>query len=393
MKLRLITEGTTTFEAPVQDENTKFPPGTAPIFYNTKTELSRDITVLLLSCITPDDYLDAMAATGVRGLRVAHETRIPAIINDHNPVAVSIIKKNAKFICGSTRITCDDANRLMCTERFDAIDLDPFGTPVPFLDAAARAAKRYLFITATDTAPLCGAHLKAGIRRYFTTPRNTEYHAEVGLRIMMGAMAKELVKYDRGMEPILSFAKNHYFRTHIRIHSSVTAAESTMDLIGFIMQCPKCLYRTEQKGSLIPRSQTCLMCGAETEAIGPLWMGSLQNKETIITLLTKLPTMQFRTTKQIDKLLRQLLAEPDTCTFYDYHIISHNLHKSPPRMNELISGLNTLGYYTVRTHFADTGIKTTAPLLVIEEWINTWNRKQKNHTEIDNEKKQNNYAE
>jgi hypothetical protein len=42
----------------------------------------------------------------------------------------------------------------------------------PYLDSLIRSARRYLFITATDTAPLCGAHLKAGMRRYFS-PRST----------------------------------------------------------------------------------------------------------------------------------------------------------------------------------------------------------------------------
>ena len=373
MEYRLVTEGSTTFEAPVQDENTAFPPGTAPVFYNTRMEFNRDMTVLLLSCITPENYLDAMAATGVRGLRVAHETGTPAVINDRDPAAVAIIEENAKAIGGDIRVTCDDANRLMCTERFDAIDLDPFGTPAPFLDAASRAAKRYLFVTATDTAPLCGAHLKAGMRRYFATPRNTEYHAEIGLRMMMGAMAKELVKYDRGMEPVLSFAKDHYFRSHVRVLGRATAAKTTMDQIGFVMQCPKCLYRAEQKGSLLPQSHTCPYCGAETEATGPLWMGLLQDRGTITTLLEKLPAMRFGTAKQMDKLLRQLLAEPETCTFYDYHVISRNLHVSPPAMDEMITGLNNLGYATVRTHFAVTGIKTTAPLHVIEKWIRAWN--------------------
>jgi len=373
MEYRLVTEGSTTFETPVQDESTAFPPGTAPVFFNTKVEFNRDMTILLLACLPMEDYLDAMAATGVRGLRVAHETGTPSIINDRDPAAVAIIEENAKAIGGNIRVTCDDVNRLMCTERFDAIDLDPFGTPAPFLDAASRAAKRYLFVTATDTAPLCGAHLKAGMRRYFATPKNTEYHAEVGLRMMMGAMAKELVKYDRGMEPILSFAKNHYFRSHVRILGRVTAAEATMDQIGFVMQCPKCFYRAEQKGSLLPHSNTCPCCGAETEAIGPLWMGQLQNKGIVTALLEKLPTMRFGTAKQMDKLLRQLLAEPETCTFYDYHVISRNLRVSPPAMDDMITGLKNLGYATSRTHFAVTGIKTTAPLHVIEEWIRAWN--------------------
>lgn len=373
MEYRLVTEGSTTFEAPVQDETTQFPPGTAQVFYNTKMELNRDMTVLLLAHLKPAQYLDAMAATGVRGLRVAHETATPVVINDRDPGAVAVISANAGTIGGDIRVTCDDANRLMCSERFDAIDLDPFGTPAPFLDAAARAAKHYLFVTATDTAPLCGAHLKAGIRRYFATPKNTEYHAEVGLRMMMAAMARDLVKYDRGMEPVLSFAKNHYFRSHVRVISRVTAADATIAQIGFVMQCRACLYRGEQKGSLLPKPHTCLCCGAETEPIGPLWMGPLEDQGILTSLIDLLPAMLFGTAKQMDKLLRLLAAEPDTCSFYDYHIIARNLRVSPPAMDEMITSLNDLGYYTVRTHFCVTGIKTTAPLGVVEQWIISWN--------------------
>ncbi|MDO9522520.1 MAG: tRNA (guanine(10)-N(2))-dimethyltransferase [Methanocorpusculum sp.] len=374
MECREITEGSTTFTAPVQDETTHFPPGSAPVFYNTKMEFNRDMTVLLTKIIQPADYLDAMAATGVRGLRIANEAGIPVTINDRDEQAVRIIKANAEKLGGSITVTCDDANRLMCTERFDSIDLDPFGTPVPFLDAASRAAKHYLFVTATDTAPLCGAHFKAGCRRYFATPRNTEYHAEVGLRMMMGTMARELVKYDRGMKPILSFAKSHYFRSHVRVLGRVSAADETMGQIGFVMQCPKCLYRAEQKGALYPKTHVCPYCGVESVPVGPLWMGPLQEKEILAEMLTVLPDMQFGTKRQMEKLLTFLLAEPETCTYYDYHIVSRNMKVSPPNMEELIASLNEAGYYTTRTHFCDTGIKTTASLPLIEEMIRLWNK-------------------
>ncbi len=373
MEYREVTEGSTTFEAPVQDEHTQFPPGTAPVFYNTKMELNRDMTVLLLAHLKPENYLDVMAATGVRGLRVAHECSIPVTINDHDPLAVGMIQENADRIGGDIRVTCDDANHLMCKDRFDAVDLDPFGSPIPFLDAASRSSRRYLFVTATDTAPLCGAHLKAGLRRYFAVPKNTEYHAEVGLRMMMGAMARDLVKYDRGMEPILSFARSHYFRSHIRVLGRVSAADRTLTQIGFVMQCPHCLYRAEQKGNLLPVPHTCPRCGAETEPIGPLWMGPLQNKTVIRELQDLLPQMQFGTARQMEKLLNTLAAEPDTCTFYDYHIISRNLRVSPPPIEDLLAGLTEQGYTAVRTHFCVTGIKTDAPLDAMEEWIRRWN--------------------
>jgi tRNA (guanine26-N2/guanine27-N2)-dimethyltransferase len=372
MDLHEITEGSTTFYAPVQDENAEFPPGSAPVFYNTRMEFNRDMTILLMSVIKPEEYLDSMAATGIRGLRVANETHVPAIINDFNPTAVKIIEENAKRFDEDIKVTCDDANRLMCSGRYDAVDLDPFGTPMPFLDAASRAAKRYLFVTATDTAPLCGAHLKAGLRRYFSTPINTEYHSEVGLRMMMGAMARELVKYDRGMEPILSFAKNHYYRSHVKIIAKVPAADATMGEIGFIHECPNCLYRSEEKGALLPTEEVCPYCGAKTLPIGPLWMGKLQGEGIIDAMLENLPSMQFGTGRQMEKFLNILKDEPDCGFFYDYHAICRDIRVSPPKMEDFVAKLNDMGYVTARTHFHPTGIKTSASLGVLTEVLKDW---------------------
>ena len=80
MECREITEGSTTFTAPVQDETAQFPPGSAPVFYNTKMAFNRDMTVLLTKVIQPADYLDAMAATGVRGLVVISCLRLPSTL-------------------------------------------------------------------------------------------------------------------------------------------------------------------------------------------------------------------------------------------------------------------------------------------------------------------------
>jgi len=54
-----------------------------------------------------------------------------------------------------------NANVVMLDNSFDIIDLDPFGTPAPFLDAPV-LNKAVALHYCTDTAPLCGAHKKAG---------------------------------------------------------------------------------------------------------------------------------------------------------------------------------------------------------------------------------------
>ena len=92
MDLIEVSEGKTRFFVPArQDAASRFPPGSAPVFFNRRMELNRDATVLLLSILNPSDYLDAMGATGVRGIRVANECGIPVTINDRDPLGIDLI--------------------------------------------------------------------------------------------------------------------------------------------------------------------------------------------------------------------------------------------------------------------------------------------------------------
>lgn len=52
----------------------------------------------------------------------------------------------------------DTAVLLAPAQAYDAIDLDPYGTPVQFLDSAVQAVSEggLLAVTATDMAVLCG---------------------------------------------------------------------------------------------------------------------------------------------------------------------------------------------------------------------------------------------
>ncbi|MDK2975089.1 MAG: tRNA (guanine26-N2/guanine27-N2)-dimethyltransferase [Methanofollis sp.] len=363
-----VTEGKTTFLVPVQNEESTFPPGSARVFYNRKMEANRDGTVLFLAAVRPSEYLDAMGATGVRGLRVANETGIAVTINDIDPSAAAEIRVNAGRIDGAIEVTCQDANALMSTRRFDAVDLDPFGTPAPFVDASCRSAKRYLFITATDTAPLCGAHLKAGMRRYFARPMNTEYHGEVGLRILLGFAAREMIKYDRGIEPLFCFAHEHFVRLHLRTHPRVKYADRTLDRIGYVMQCTGCFYREEKTGFL-SETAVCPCCGSVLQAIGPLWLGAVNDPDTLLAMETLLPEMALGTASYLARLLPLLREELPTSTFYDYHRIAKALRTSPPAIDIVMERLRNDGYRATRTHYEGTGIRTDAPLAAIEAAI------------------------
>jgi len=369
MGLVEITEGTTRFFVPEQDAGSSFPPGTGAVFYNRRMELNRDATILFLRHTEVTSYLDAMGASGARGLRVAHECGIPATINDYNPDAVDLIERNAAGIYeGEVSVTQADCRVLMAGRRFDAVDLDPFGTPAPFVDVAATSAKRYLFVTATDTAPLCGAHLKAGMRRYGARPLNTEYHSEVGLRILLGFVAREVVKYDRGIEPLFCFAREHFVRLHLRVTRGAGRADKTVARIGYIHQCPECPERLEEAG-ITAGCHVCPRCGKRMTAAGPLWLGPVNDRDLIHAMAGGLGETPLGTSGALGRLLTILGDELDTSTFYNYHRLAKCWHTSPRGMDEVLACLKDAGYEASRTHYDGRGIKTTAPLDVLRECI------------------------
>lgn len=363
-----VTEGRTRFFVPRQDPHLQFPPGGGPVFYNPRMELNRDVTILLLSVLRPEDYLDAMGASGARGLRVAHEIGIPVTINDWSQRAVDLARQNVERLGLSAEVTHSDANALMSVRKFDAVDLDPFGTPAPFVDAAARSAGRYLFVTATDTAPLCGAHLKAGMRRYFSRPRNTEYHAEVGLRTLLGFVVREVIKDDCGVEPLFCYAHEHFHRLHLRLRDGAAAADRTLARIGYIMQCRDCLYRTEQTG-LLPEPEECPLCGADLVPVGPLWTGRINDDPTLAAMEELLPLVNVGNRARIARLLSTCRQELETSSHYDYHVIAKSLRVSPGSIETVIERLVGLGYRASRAHYSGTAIKTDAPLSVLEKVI------------------------
>lgn len=363
-----VEEGLTRFFVPLQDRSHAFPPGTAPVFYNPRMELNRDATVLFVSSVRPRTYLDAMGASGVRGIRIASECGVPVTVNDRDPRAVRLIHENASHAGVGIEVTCENIHTILSCRRFDAVDLDPYGSPAPYCDSAIRGTLRFLMVTATDTAPLCGAHKKAGVRRYFAHPVNTEYHAETGLRILLAFVVREAVKYDRGIRPLFCFSREHYVRAHFLLENGAGRADAAVAGIGFIHQCTACPDRTEQHG-ILPVPGPCPSCGSPTIPIGPLWLGAIQDPGILSAMLERLPEQPLNTARELEPLLQTLRGELPTSSFYDYHLLAKRRKVSPRPIGEVITGIRNAGYHAGRTHYSGTGIKTDAPWQVITDQL------------------------
>lgn len=362
MLTKIITEGTTKVEVPIPDENSSFPPSSVAVFYNPAMRLNRDIAVATLSCFSKNNpeytYLDALSASGIRGLRVANEVGLCATMSDWDDISFELIKKNIEFNNLTNCIAVKrNANVVMLDGSFDIIDLDPFGSPAPFLDAACFSSKRLLCVTATDTAPLCGAHKKAGIRNYASVPLKTEYYPEMGVRILMGAVARTLAKYDKAMAPLLSYASAHYVRVFASVKKSIVAADDCLKSLGFLYHCFKCGERGWKYGLAVHMPEKCPTCGHTTSLAGPLWLGRLHEREFCEQVLAEVKKRDFSGAEKLITLCRDELDIP---MHYDYHKLCKSLGITVMPTDELIFALRERGFQASRTHFTGISFKTDA---------------------------------
>ena len=348
--MNLITEGAVTFE-------------TEGAFYNPRMALNRDINVAMTRSLGISQYLDALAASGIRGMRVAREAEAKEVsLNDVSPEACRLMEKNLARNSISATVTCCNANVLLHERHFQAVDLDPFGSPSSYLSAASRSALEYLFVTATDTAPLCGAHPMSGIRKYLARPLRTPYHREMGARILLGLAARELARLDKSMHPLLTHVTDHYVRIYLRVCKGAKLADRCLEKMGYVEHCPVCGSYTllnEPKPSGV-----CSHCSGKTGLAGPLWLGRVQDGPAINNALRT-----SNLSRRAEKILTSCAGEIDAPMYYDHHSICERLSLTPDRIDLILERLSSRGFQASRTHFYGLGIKTDANMEDVEEAI------------------------
>ena len=76
------------------------------------------------------------------------------------------------------------------SQAYDAVDLDPYGSPTQLLDSAVQAVAEggLLLVTATDMAVLCGNNGEACWGKYGSYPLHRPYCHEMALRILLASI-------------------------------------------------------------------------------------------------------------------------------------------------------------------------------------------------------------
>lgn len=337
-----------------------------PVFYNPLMKINRDLSVLLLNSIENMDMQigDPMAGTGVRAARFLTELKKGKIrlikINDLSENAVETIKENIeknkeKIHIKEIEITQKDANLFILeSSGFDYIDIDPFGTPNPFLNSAMQRISRngILAVTATDTASLCGTYPKTCRRLYYAEPLRNEHMHELGLRILIRKVQLIASQYEKALIPICSYYKDHYFRIFFRCEKQKTKTDEIIKKHQYFHYCNKCLnYFVSKKNT-----EHCQECTKEMLTAGPLYTGQINDEE----LLKKMN--DEANDKETKKFIELILNESKikNVGFIDLHQYSRKYDAIIPRTDSVIQRLVQKGFLAEKTTFDKYAIKTTA---------------------------------
>ena len=344
MKFHQIVEGKTKIVVP-KVLHTKGPGKKGGVFYNPVMEFNRDVSVMVLNALNKKNILDGLAGTGIRGVRIANEIGGNVVIDDGNKEAYKIIKRNIKLNnLGNVVAENKKINTLLSENRYDYIDIDPFGSPACFIDSAMQSIRKngVIGITATDTATLCGVYPKTCLRRYSATPLKTGYAKEIGLRLLIGFCIREGAKYDSGFKPLLGHSTDHYFRVYLQAEKGVKKADKCMEKIGYVLHD----FKTGER-------KICKEADKNYSIAGPLWIGKLFDKKFLNKIEIK---DYFGTKKRIIKMLGLWKDEANaSALYYEVNNIAKMVKTSPLPMAKILKLLSSS-----RTHFSPTAFKTDA---------------------------------
>jgi tRNA (guanine26-N2/guanine27-N2)-dimethyltransferase len=366
-------EGRTKLLVPA-DSLTSRVPETFPVFFNPAAKLNRDVSVAVAAATRPADFLDVLAGTGARGVRIASEsgadTRVTMV--DFNRMALPYASKNARKngVAQRCEVVHSEANAYLYSrferdEKFDAVDVDPFGTPAPYLQAAlvASADGATLSFTATDAAVLCGVYPAVALRRYGSAAPRSEFVHETAIRILVAFAVEMGGINDIGVSPLLAHSTLHYLRVFLTVTRGAKAADVSRGLLGFVTQCSACHSRSSGTAPL----SKCPRCGSKVRSAGPLWVGSLCNGRTVAEAQRFCAAQGW---KDSEATLSSLVGVDGFPPFsYSLERVASRLRVSSTQVQKVANVLRSSGYRCMRQPFEEVSIKTDAGYGEVEKAV------------------------
>ncbi|KAI8812146.1 N2,N2-dimethylguanosine tRNA methyltransferase [Cladochytrium replicatum] len=392
------------------------------VFYNPVQEFNRDLSIAILNvfgdilagekvaCEKSKELinesvklhiLEALSATGLRGVRYAKEIpRVARVVaNDLDREAFEAIQKNVEHngVGDIVQANLGDATMVMYrtlaeNRSYDVIDLDPYGSAAPFIDGAIQCVANggMLCVTCTDMAVLAGGQTEACFAKYgaMSIPNNPACH-EMGLRILLHSLQSAAARHKRYIVPIVSASIDFYVRVFVRVFTSAQEVKRAASKTSVAYQCVSCksfwiqaVGRVSENGASCkytpgtgpPVGTVCEICGSKLHFGGPFWTSSIHDQIFIRKLLdhVKSSSSKYGTHTRLMGMITVMSEEIDVPLYYSLPSLCKTLHCTSPTLLAVHSAILHQGYKVSISHASDSSIKTSAPPAVVWDIMKSW---------------------
>lgn len=365
LKLALAREGSTDLFVPEESLRAK-EPKTFPAFFNPAARVNRDVSVAIARATRPRTFLDALAGIGARGVRIANECsrRTEVTLVEFNETSLRMARKNAKKNGVESRceFVHEEANAYLHSrfgrlERFAAVDVDPFGTPAPYVQGALAAADEgaMVSLTATDTATLCGVFPTVARRRYGAKVVKGESPHEAAIRVLFGFCARVGGVVDTGVAPVAAHATLHYLRVYFRVLRGAAKSDRCLTEVGYVASCTAC----HENSVTTDFTAVCARCGGKARCVGPQWVGGILDEGVVGDARRECSKLGWGGAADALGALEGVDSFPPFG--YSMEAITSRERISSVSFQKVVDALEASGRSAMRQPFGSSGLKTDAP--------------------------------
>ena len=340
--------------------------------------------------------IDALGATGIRTRRWLNETsdevarRLYVTTCDQNETAISWARSNLELDDRKDQVNLiqGDTRRILLSQGWHWIDLDPYGSPIPYLDLAMQATARraVMSISATDTAALSGSSPNPLKRRYGARVHMDGLKHDTGLRILLATSAMAAARHDRVIRPLFTIWDSHHLRVTVMVERSKGSANLIQDSIGWRIHSPSeedvemsigCgLLPEHDRGSRPMHVMLPLSAHPppSSMASGPLWTGDMGSIDVMSSLTEAAAEkicssldseLDFPESKRCKDAVKKISSEGNA--IHGSHLIVTDMlpgflkRGNPPSPQKIARSLRDMGYSAEVSRYAEPSLRTDAP--------------------------------
>lgn len=165
-----------------------------------------------------------------------------------------------------------DTNQVLMKSNFDVIDLDPYGSMIPFIYSSihslgARGKPGLLCVTCTDTKVLMGPERLKCYYDYGTSRGGSDCPQETALRIAIYALSRVASIQQKSIRVLLSIHSEFYIRMYVEVNYGKKECQKTISQHGNLMICQGCgaqwahtFGRFDQDRTIYNKIENCSPC-------------------------------------------------------------------------------------------------------------------------------------